>query len=62
MWIGLGVCWSIRELSFVSNAVEMIVVNGIRYRPEDAPKVSEAEPDVKKEPVKRKPRSQGPNK
>lgn len=62
MWIGLGVCWSIRELSFVSNTVNMIVVDGVRFRPEDAPKVSKAEPEPKKEPVKRKPRSQGSNK
>ena len=49
----------------MSSAVEMIVVNGIRYRPEDAPKRAsqvEAVPEVKKEPVKRKPRSQGSNK
>lgn len=45
--------------------VNMIVVDGVRYRPEDAPKrVSEPvpAPDVKKDPVKRKPRSQGSNK
>ena len=42
--------------------VSMVVVDGVRYRPEDAPKVSKAEPEPKKEPVKRKPRSQGPNK
>lgn len=49
----------------MSNAVEMIVVDGVRFRPEDAPKrASKAVPvpDVKKEPVKRKPRSQGSNK
>ena len=45
--------------------VNMIVVNGIRYRPEDAPKQASkvaAVPEAKKEPVKRKPRSQGSNK
>lgn len=42
--------------------VSMVVVDGVRYRPEDAPKVSKAEPEPKKEPVKRKPRSQGSNK
>ena len=46
----------------MSNAVEMIVVDGVRFRPEDAPKVSRVEPEPKKEPVKRKPRSQGSNK
>lgn len=43
--------------------VNMIVVDGVRFRPEDAPKrASKAESEPKKEPVKRKPRSQGSNK
>ena len=49
----------------MSNAVDMIVVDGVRFRPEEAPKRASEPvpaPEVKKDPVKRKPRSQGSNK